>query len=802
MRTPLPRALLGLSIAFGALCAAPVAAHRTSHPAAPPSVYPTAYPTVYPTATPEADPPQRLLVRLAPPPVPADATAGQIQEARRVPPSVAVLEALGNRVGTPLAHVRALGDGWHVLIPSDRTAAPPGARILEALRGAQGVERVEDDVMLRVQFEPSDTDYAKLWNLKPPVTGSIGADFQSAWDLTRGTPTLRVAVIDTGVLPHPDLAGPNGTLSPPTGAFASDGYDFISDCRIRATCPPSTPSRDAAASPMPGALDRGDWVSTSDRSNSWFADCPRRNSSWHGTHVSGIVAAIGDNGAGVVGGAFDSRIVPVRVLGKCGGFASDVAEGVRWAAGVHPTIANPTPARVINLSLGAPSATCPATLQSAIDTAVAAGATVVVAAGNDGADTAASTPANCRGVIVVAATTAAGDRAYYSNAGSAVTVSAPGGDTRSGAAGGILSTLNRGTTVHDPAGWSYAALQGTSSAVPHVSAAAALMLARNPALSPTQVKALLGTPAGATPFPASAACATSGGCGAGILDARLATRHALAPLGASSETLDFGAVAPGGAVTRELEVRNVSGAPVSIGRPAISGATGFGQVADDCAMRVLGADETCRIAVGFTASGAGIAAGTLTVPTADRAEASILAVALTAAVGARLAGEPPAVRLPDVTVGGSSSVALRFVNRYPLAQRVESITLSDEAFAAVSRDGCANLDLAPGAACDVTLVVSPMVAGAFVLEVRATTGPQDVPAIVSVSGTATERGPISEAGLKTGAPSDASVANPGGGGCTTLGAGSGSPDATLALLALGLVSWRRLRRRSADAARS
>jgi serine protease len=780
MRLPLPRALPRLPLALAAFAAlaafgaGPAAAHRSGD-----------------APNRANDAPQRLLVRLAAPALPPDATASQIHEARRLPPSAAVLEALGHRAGTSLAHVRALGDGWHVLVASDRTAAPSGARMLKALHGADGVERVEDDLLLRIQFEPSDTDWAKLWNLKPPVAGAYGADFQSAWGLSRGAPATRIAVLDTGVLPHPDLAGPGGTLSPPTGAFASEGYDFISDCRIRATCPATTPSRDAAVAPTPGALDRGDWISGSDRSTAWFADCTRRNSSWHGTHVAGIVAALGDNGQGVIGGAFESRIVPVRVLGKCGGFASDVAEGIRWAAGVHPTLPNPAPARVINLSLAAPSATCPATLQSAIDTAVAAGAIVVTAAGNDNGDAAASTPSNCRGVIVVAAASAAGDRAYYSNTGASVTLSAPGGDTRNGAAYGILSALNRGTTTHDPAGWSYVAMQGTSSAAPHVAAAVGLMLTRNPALAPAQVRALLAAPAGTTPFPPNAACATSGGCGAGILDARLAVTHAVAPLAASLEAIDFGAVAPGTTASRELEVRNVSGAPVSLGRPSVSGTAGFAAVADDCAMRVLDAGASCRIGVSFTASVTGIATGTLAVPMRDRTDGSILAVPLSAAVGARLAGEPSSIVLPDLAPGGSSSTSVRFVNRYPLAQRVDAVVLSNDAFAALSRDGCTNVELAPGAACEVALVVTPTVAGPFALDIRATTAPQDVPATITVTGTVVEGGAVTESSLKSDLPS---VASGGGGGCTTLGAESASPDATLALIALALVGWKRLRR--------
>jgi len=205
------------------------------------------------------------------------------------------------------------------------------------------------------------------------------------------------------------------------------------------------------------------------------------------------------------------------VLGKCGGYTSDIADGIIWASGgtVAGVPANPNKARVLNLSLGG-GGSCAATTQSAINGARSRGAVVVVAAGNSAMDASNFSPANCAGVITVAATSRAGGRASYSNFGSIVDIAAPGGDTGAG----ILSTLNAGTRT--PAGDGYASYSGTSMATPHVAGVVALMLSKNPALTPDQVEVKL--KASARAFPA--ACA---GCGAGIVDATAAVTGSTAP---------------------------------------------------------------------------------------------------------------------------------------------------------------------------------------------------------------------------------------------------------------------------------
>lgn len=170
---------------------------------------------------------------------------------------------------------------------------------------------------------------------------------------------------------------------------------------------------------------------------------------------------------------------------------------------------NPNPADVINMSLGG-SGSCGSTTQSAIDSAVANGATVVVAAGNSDTNASNANPANCDNVVVVASVGPTGDKAYYSNYGSVVDVAAPGGDTSGGSTDGVLSTLNTGDTT--PASPTYAWYQGTSMAAPHVAGLAALLVDADPGLSPAEVEA-------AIVDNARAFTGTCSQCGSGIADA-------------------------------------------------------------------------------------------------------------------------------------------------------------------------------------------------------------------------------------------------------------------------------------------
>ena len=261
------------------------------------------------------------------------------------------------------------------------------------------------------------------------------------------------------------------------------------------------------------AQDPGDWVSA----NECYSGSPASNSSWHGTHVAGTVAAETNNGQGIAGVAWNANILPIRVLGKCGGYTSDIADGIIWSSGgsVSGTPTNNNPAQVLNLSLGG-SGSCPSTTQSAINTARANGSTVIVAAGNSNANAANYTPASCSGVVTVAAVNRNGGRAYYSNYGSVVDLAAPGGET-SVSSNGVLSTLNSGSS--SPGSDNYAFYQGTSMATPHIAGVAALMYSINPSITPDEVEAdLIST---ARSFPS--ACSQ---CGSGIVDAAAAVVEA------------------------------------------------------------------------------------------------------------------------------------------------------------------------------------------------------------------------------------------------------------------------------------
>jgi serine protease len=344
----------------------------------------------------------------------------------------------------------------------------------------------------------NDPRYTDQWHYFD-ATG--GLRLPAAWDASTGS-GVTVAVIDTGYRPHADLSG----------QFLQ-GYDFIST----ATIANDGGGRDNDAS------DPGDAVAA----GSCGGGQPTRDqtSSWHGTHVAGTIAARTNNSVGVAGVAYNARIVPVRVLGKCGGYTSDIADAITWSSGgtVSGVPANANKARVLNLSLGGGGA-CDATTQNAINGARSRGAVVVVAAGNDATNVANASPANCSGVIAVAATGRTGGRASYSNYGTLVDVAAPGGD----GSYSVLSTLNTGTGA--PGSDSYAGYQGTSMATPHVAGVAALMLALNANLTPDEIESRLKSTARA--FPASCS-----GCGSGIVDAAAAVAAATAPTTPTTPTV-------------------------------------------------------------------------------------------------------------------------------------------------------------------------------------------------------------------------------------------------------------------------
>ncbi|MCB2018528.1 MAG: S8 family peptidase, partial [Hydrogenophaga sp.] len=360
-----------------------------------------------------------------------------------------------NRRGVSLLFDKSLVTGGHLLRLS--AALPPDQlrQMIEEIAKDPAVEYAEPDSIRRAALAPNDPYYSYQWHLQA-ATGGI--QMPAAWDLATGN-GVRVAYVDTGSTSHPDLT-PN----------LIGGYDFISD--------PWTANDGNGRDSDPS--DAGDGVTAYE--SYWYCGDAYQEfpASWHGTGVAGIVGALTNNGVGVSSVAFGAKVVPVRVLGRCGGLVSDIAEGAIWAAGgaVPGVPANPYPAKVINLSLAYRDA-CSATEQAAIDTIRGLGAVVVVAAGNHSESSTLYAPANCRGVITVGATAANGGKADFSNFGATVGLSAPGVS--------VLSTANFGYWTPGTADYGY--WDGTSMSAPQVAGVAALMLQQNPGLTPDQVAA-------------------------------------------------------------------------------------------------------------------------------------------------------------------------------------------------------------------------------------------------------------------------------------------------------------------------
>lgn len=324
---------------------------------------------------------------------------------------------------------------------------------IQRLRRDPEVEYAEANLIRRPSAVPNDEHYHLQWD-------EALINLPQAWEVTKGSGNVIVAVIDTGVLPHPDL---EGRVIP--------GFDFISD-------PEMSGDGDGLDA---DATDAGD-------------DPKHQSSSFHGTHVAGTIGAATNNGAGVAGITWEGRIMPVRVLGIGGGTDADISQAIRYAAGLKNSSGTFPPQRadIINMSLGGNGFS--QTQQDAITAARDAGVLIVAAAGNENAGTFTS-PASLEGVISVAAVDINSKKAPYSNYGPAVDVAAPGGNGSADLNGdgfpdGILSTWGEET---DGGGrrYSYRFMQGTSMAAPHVAGVLALMRAVNPALKPDDVDRLL-----------------------------------------------------------------------------------------------------------------------------------------------------------------------------------------------------------------------------------------------------------------------------------------------------------------------
>ncbi|MDQ1049450.1 S8 family serine peptidase [Streptomyces sp. V4I2] len=404
-------------------------------------------------------------------------------EAKSNPAAEADAVAKGKEAGEDLDFQRRLGTGAALVDLGADLSGADVADVVAEFKADPQVAYVVPDRLNTAKADPNDTEYAKQWDL---FESTAGMNVPGAWTTSTGT-GVTVAVIDTGYVAHTDLA-----------ANIVAGYDFIADTAV------SVDGNGRDSNPA----DPGDYYAA----NECGSGIPASSSSWHGTHVAGTIAAVTNNSKGVAGIAYGAKISPVRVLGKCGGYDSDIIDAITWASGgtVSGVPANTNVAKVINMSLGGDGA-CTSATQSAINAAVNRGTTIAVAAGNDNENVSSHSPGNCANIISVAATNRTGAKASYSNYGSLVDISAPGGQTSTGTANGILSTLNSGAST--PSTESYAYYQGTSMATPHIAGLVALLKSANSSLTPAQIETAIKNNARALP----GAC--SGGCGAGLADA-------------------------------------------------------------------------------------------------------------------------------------------------------------------------------------------------------------------------------------------------------------------------------------------
>ncbi|MBX3604361.1 MAG: S8 family peptidase [Piscinibacter sp.] len=548
-------------------------------------------------------------------------------------------QALGQRLGIALTAGHALDERAQVVF----AAGMSSEALAERLAQESDVEYAVPDRRKHAALAPNDPLYltgpavnllaqtggpvAGQWYLRAPageVRSAINAE--AAWDTTTGSASVVVAVVDTGIRSdHPDLAA---NLLP--------GYDMIGDAGIAN----DGGGRDNDPS------DPGDWITLAETTTPGgpFEDCSfdangnpaKSDSSWHGTEVAGIIAASTHNSAGMASVGRNVRVLPVRVLGKCGGFDSDIVAGMRWAAGLStgdPNVpSNPNPAKVINLSLGGGTG-CAPQYRDAVNAILAQGVSIVASAGNS-AGHAVSEPAACAGVIAVAGLRHVGTKVGFSDLGPEVAVSAPGGNCVNTGSNQpclypILTTSNAGTTtpVSNGAGGStytdsFKATLGTSFSAPLAAGTAALMLSVRPDLTPAEVRSLIRS--SATSFPTSGGTAgipqchapnstdqdecycTTSTCGAGMLNAAAAVAAAqgfVTPVNASIAA-SATSVAVGGTVTL-----NASGSTVGSGRTIASYAwaitSGAGFAAFDGA--------TNGASVTLTGTAAGTVVVTLTV---------------------------------------------------------------------------------------------------------------------------------------------------------------------------------------------
>ncbi len=501
-------------------------------------------------------------------------SASQAEDAR-APDRV---RRLAERSALRVGGFRELGNRMVAVSLPEVTTGGGLEKTLATLRADPDVEFAEVDQRRYIRAVPNDPLYASQWYQQ--AVEPSAANFTAAWDITTGDAGTVIAVLDTGVrFDHPDLA--DRVLA---------GYDFVSG-ESSSSFVSANDGNDWDAD----ASDPGDWVTGAESLSGPLDGCDVEPSSWHGTRVAAMIGATTNNGAGLAGGTWSGNVLPVRVLGKCGGFDSDIIAGMRWAAGLPvagvPT--NPNPAKILNMSLGG-GGNCSSAYLNAVTEVTAAGGLVVAAAGNGSGPVGA--PANCPGALAVAGLRHVGTKVGYSSFGPEVGISAPAGNCPSTpllCEYALITATNAGPTF--PTTSTYTTTTdsqpsiGTSFSAPIVAAIAGLMTAVNGGLTPEELTARIKN--GARPFPVPQAglptcpsldsatgqcnCTTST-CGAGMADAPGAVAEALRPMARIADpagsgagqnvTLDGSASdAVSGRIISGYSWSAVSGSPVFLG---------------------------------------------------------------------------------------------------------------------------------------------------------------------------------------------------------------------------------------------
>ncbi len=588
---------------------------------------------------------------------------------------------LGSRLGLALTDGRILGERTQVVKASGMTSSALAASV----GGDSDVEWVEVDQRRFIQaaavndpLYPDNlttaTPASGQWYLRAPGVDASGThvlssiNIEPAWAITHGSTSIVIADIDTGITQHPDLTSGNSKMI--------TGYDFIAD----------TPTANDGDGRDSDPSDPGDAITAAENSQKTgntkgpFFGCNDdgvgaavpANSSWHGTQTAGILGAATNNGVGMAGTAYDVPVIPVRALGKCGGYDSDIIAAAQWSGGiaVSGVATNAHPARVINMSLGG-SGVCASDTPAYVDALTALrnkGVVVVAAAGND-EGLAVGSPANCKPapsdanqtpiVIAVAALRHAGTKVGFSDVGPEVTISAPGGNcinTSSSAAClyPILTAVNSGTTTPVVNGGSYSnafgeVSLGTSFSTPMVAGTVALMLSAAPNLTNAQVVNILKSTA--RPFPTvsdtvpnpstckaptgtvqdECICTTST-CGAGMLDAGAAVTAASALSTGPSASYTWPT-----AVVASATASVVAGSTVTIdGSGSLPGSSGAAvtykwSIPDGDSFITLGASTGASLVVTGVSAGTGQVQLSVTDPTSGLTNNTTVAVAVSAA---------------------------------------------------------------------------------------------------------------------------------------------------------------------------